>query len=384
MSNRSPNRYKVPFNIPLISGKEVPYLSRLIRHGKFSGDGVFTKKCNTWLEQTTKTNKALLTTSGTHALEMAALLAGVRKGDEVIMSSYTFVSTANAFALRGARLVFVDIRPDTMNINETLIENAVTRRTKVIVPMHYSGVSCEMDAIMDIARRRRLLVVEDAAQAVMATYKGRMLGSIGHIGCYSFHETKNFHCGEGGAILINSKRFVKRSEIIREKGTNRTQFIRGEVDKYTWVDIGSSYLPSELNAVFLLANLEIAPEVHEKRLGLWRRYYERLLPLKRKGLIELPHIPAGCGHNAHSFFIKLKDSRQRYLLIAFLKTRGVQSHFHYIPLHRAVAGRKLSRFHGRDIFTTRESSRLLRLPLFYQLRPSDVDYVARQVELFFL
>lgn len=372
----------IPFNIPLITGKELYYVARLLKDRKFCGDGVFTDKCNQWLENNTKAKRALLTTSCTHALEMAAILANIEQGDEVIMPSYTFVSTANAFVLRGARIIFVDIRPDTMNIDESKIEKAITKNTKAIVAVHYAGVGCEMDAIMKIAAKFNLLVIEDAAQGVMASYKGRVLGSIGHIGCYSFHETKNYHCGEGGAILLNDNRFIERSEIIREKGTNRKQFLRGKVCKYTWVDIGSSYLPSELNAVFLFTNLEIAERIRKKRLKLWKRYYDNLSDLGNKGLLELPLIPAQCEHNAHTFYIKLKDNNQRQQMIDMLRDGGIQAVFHYVPLHTSAAGKKFGRFCGKDIYTTRESQRILRLPLYYDLKIRDVDYITGRIRKF--
>lgn len=372
----------IPFNIPSITGKEIHYIRYLLKNRKFCGDGVFTAKCNQWLENNSKAKKVLLTTSCTHALEMAAILANIKEGDEVIMPSYAFVSTANAFVLRGARIIFVDIRPDTMNIDETRIEKAITKKTKAIVVVHYAGVSCEMDAIVKIAAKFNLLVIEDAAQGVMASYKGRALGSIGHIGCYSFHETKNYHCGEGGAILLNDNRFIERSEIIREKGTNRKQFLRGKVCKYTWVDIGSSYLPSELNAVFLFANLEIAEKIREKRLRLWNKYYNNLSDLGSNKPLELPKIPAQCEHNAHTFYIKLKDNLQRQRMINMLRDSGIQAVFHYVPLHTSAAGMKFGRFSGRDIYTTRESERILRLPLFYDLKIKDVDYITDRIRKF--
>lgn len=372
----------IPFNIPLVTGKEMRYVAELLKNRKFCGDGAFTDRCNKWLEKNTKTKRALLTTSCTHALEMAAILANIGKDDEVIMPSYTFVSTANAFVLRGAKIVFVDIRPDTMNIDETKIESSVTKKTKAIVVVHYAGVSCEMDVIMKIAAKFNLLVIEDAAQGVMASYKGRALGSIGHIGCYSFHETKNYHCGEGGAILLNDSRFIERSEIVREKGTNRKQFLRGKVCKYTWVDIGSSYLPSELNAAFLFTNLEIAQKIREKRLKLWKRYRDKLSGLQKDGLLELPNIPAQCRHNAHTFYIKLKDKNQRQDMIDKLRDSGIQVVFHYVPLHTSVAGKKFGRFSGKDLYTTKESERILRLPLYFDLKITDVDYIAKRIREF--
>lgn len=374
----------IPFNRPPFTGKETEYIAQAIAAGKICGDGAFTKKCNTWIEEKTGTQRALLTTSCTHALEMAALLTGVGPGDEVIMPSYTFVSTADAFVQRGATIVFVDIRPDTMNIDEKLIEAAITPKTKVIVPVHYAGVSCEMDAIMALADKYGLYVVEDAAQGVMASYKGRQLGSIAHYGCYSFHETKNYSMGEGGALLIQTGNDdIERAEIIREKGTDRSRFFRGQVDKYTWVDYGSSYLPSDMNAAYLFAQLEKAEEINNLRLAMWQRYYNGLLPLEKEGLISLPTIPEGCVHNAHMFYLKAKDLKERSELIAFLKEHGVGSAFHYIPLHSAPAGKKFGRFHGKDVYTTRESERLLRLPMFYGLTEAEVDTAIAAVKEFY-
>jgi len=374
----------IPFNRPPFTGKETEYISEAISAGKICGDGAFTKKCNAWIEEKTGTRRALLTTSCTHALEMAALLTGVGVGDEVIMPSYTFVSTADAFVQRGATIVFVDIRSDTMNIDEKLIEAAITPRTKVIVPVHYAGVSCDMDAIMGIAAKYNLYVVEDAAQGVMASYKGKQLGSIAHFGCYSFHETKNYSMGEGGALLIQtSNDDVEKAEIIREKGTDRSRFFRGQVDKYTWVDYGSSYLPSDMNAAYLYAQLEKADEVNNSRLAMWNRYYNGLLTLKEKGFIDLPFIPEGCVHNAHMFYLKAKDLKERSALIAFLKEKGVGSAFHYIPLHSAPAGLRFGRFHGEDVYTTAESERLLRLPMFYGLTESEVDTAIAAVKEFY-
>lgn len=373
----------IPFNIPPCVGTEVETIKQAISNRKICGDGAFTKRCQRWIEDKTGTNKALLTTSGTDALEMAALLCDIRPGDEVILPSYTFSSTANAFVLFGAKLVFVDIRPDTMNINEHLIENAITEKTKVIVPVHYAGVACEMDTIMDVARRYNLLVVEDAAQGVMSTYKGRALGSIGDIGCYSFHETKNYSMGEGGAVLVNNPTFVERAEIVREKGTNRSRFLRGQIDKYTWVDCGSSYLPSELNAAYLWAQLEKADEINENRLETWNYYYEHLKPLADAGKLELPHIPKECEHNAHMFYVKLKNLRERTAFIAHLKEHDVQSVFHYIPLHSAPAGVKFGRFHGEDAYTTKESERLVRLPMYYRMDDKTTERVCTGVAAFY-
>ena len=372
----------INFNIPPCVDTEIEVIKQAISNHKICGDGEFTKKCQNWIEERTGTKKSLLTTSGTDALEMAALLCDIHSGDEVILPSYTFSSTANAFALFGATLVFVDIRPDTMNIDERLIEDAITEKTKVIVPVHYAGVACEMDTIMDIAKRHNLLVVEDAAQGVMSTYKGRALGSIGDIGCYSFHETKNYSMGEGGAVLINNQAFVERAEIVREKGTNRSRFLRGQVDKYTWVDCGSSYLPSELNAAYLWAQLEQADKINEDRLATWNYYYEQLKPLADAGKLELPHIPMECEHNAHMFYVKLRNLEERTAFIAYLKEHEVQSVFHYIPLHSAPAGLKFGRFSGEDVCTTKESERLARLPMYYGMNQDDKRKVVREIEAF--
>jgi len=381
--NKNSRNNLIPFNVPLVTGKEIFYIKQAIQSRKICGDGDFTKKCNQWLEDRTKSKKTLVTTSCTHALEMAAILAGIEKGDEVIMSSFTFVSTANAFVLRGAKIVFVDINSKTMNIDENKIERAITGNTKAIVPVHYGGIACEMDSIMKIARKHNLLVIEDAAQGMMASYKGRMLGSIGHLGCYSFHETKNYSCGEGGAILINDENFINRAEIIREKGTNRSKFLRGQVNKYTWVDIGSSYLLSEINAAFLYAHFQLAEKVNKKRLSIWDIYYNNLKKLERQGPLELPHVPNHCKHNAHTFYIKLKDVEERQRLMDFLKSRNIQTTFHYIPLHLSLAGKKFGRFSGEDKYTLKESERLLRLPLYYDLKPRQTDYVTAQIEKFF-
>lgn len=373
----------IPFNIPPHIGTEEKNIRDAISAHKICGDGGFTRKDSAWLEQKTGCKKALLTTSCTHALEMAAILADIEPGDEVIMPSYTFVSTANAFVMRGAVAVFCDIRPDTMNIDEALIEDAVTPRTKAIVPVHYAGVGCEMDAIMEIAKRHDLTVVEDDAQGLMSAYKGQPLGTFGPFGCISFHETKNFSMGEGGALLLNDERYIERAEIIREKGTDRSKFFRGQVDKYTWVDRGSSYLPSELNAAYLYAQLEQADKITEDRLSSWRGYYDRLRPLADKGAVGLPFVPKHCRHNAHMFYIKTKDSDERTKLTEYLKKRGIGSAFHYIPLHSAPAGLKYGRFHGEDRFTTKESERLLRLPMYYGLTQSDVDRVCAAVADFY-
>ncbi|WP_238858723.1 dTDP-4-amino-4,6-dideoxygalactose transaminase [Clostridium sp. YIM B02569] len=373
----------ISFNRPLFIGKEMEYIKKAISNNKICGDGEFTRKCNAWIEGRTKTKKALLTTSCTHALEMAAILADIKDGDEVIMPAFTFVSTADAFVMRGAKIIFVDIRPDTMNIDENLIESAITSKTKIIVPVHYAGVSCEMERILQIAEKYNLLVVEDAAQGVMSTYKGQALGTIGDFGCYSFHETKNYSSGEGGAILIKDEKNLERAEIIREKGTNRSKFWRGQIDKYTWVDFGSSYLPSELNAAYLYAQLEKAEEINNHRLKLWNLYNELLTPLKEDGKIELPIIPKECEHNAHMFYIKTDDIEERSKLIVFLKEHGIESVFHYIPLHTSPAGLNFGRFHGEDVYTTSESERLLRLPMYHSLTEDEVNYVAEKVKLFY-
>ena len=372
----------INFNVPPYVGTEEKYIKEAIESRKICGDGQFTKRCNVWLEQKTGIAKALLTTSCTHALEMAALLADIKPGDEVILPSYTFVSTADAFVLRGAKAVFVDIRPDTMNIDETLIEDAITEKTKAIVPVHYAGVSCEMDTIMDIAKCHNLAVVEDAAQAIYSTYHGKPCGTIGDYGCLSFHETKNLSMGEGGALLIRDDENIERAEIIREKGTNRSKFFRGQIDKYTWVDAGSSYLPSELNASYLWAQFENADKIQNDRMNSWNLYYELLKPLEDAGRIELPKIPEGCEHNAHMFYIKTKDLEERTKLIDFLKAKEVNAVFHYIPLHSAPAGRAYGRFHGEDVYTTKESERLLRLPLYYGLKDFEVEYVAKMIKKF--
>jgi len=373
----------IRFNVPPYVGKETEYMKAAIDSHKICGDGEFTKRCNAWIEEHTGTAKALLTTSGTQALEMAALLSDIQPGDEVILPSYTFVSTANAFVLRGAKLVFVDIRPDTMNIDEKLIEDAITDKTRAIVPVHYAGVGCEMDTIMDIAKRHNLVVVEDAAQGVNAFYKGRALGSIGDYGCFSFHETKNYSMGEGGAILINWPEQIEDAEIIREKGTDRSRFFRGQVDKYTWVNIGSSFLPSDINAAYLMAQLEMADEINENRLQSWTRYNEGLQDLAQEGVIELPYIPKECAHNAHMFYIKTKDMEERKALISYLKERDIAAVFHYVPLHSAPAGLRFGRFHGEDRYTTKESERLLRLPMYYNLSESDQQKVIDAVHGFY-
>lgn len=373
----------IRFNVPPYTGKEMEYIRQAVDAQKICGDGEFTKKCNEWIEKRTGTKKCLLTTSCTHATELAALLSGIKEGDEVIMPSYTFVSTADAFVLRGAKAVFVDIRPDTMNIDEKKIEAAVTERTRAIVPVHYAGVSCEMDTIMDIAKRHHLAVIEDAAQGILSTYKGRPLGVIGDFGCFSFHETKNYSMGEGGALLIRSEKDIEEAEIIREKGTNRSKFFRGQIDKYTWVNFGSSYLPSDMNAAYLYAQLELADEIFADRMRSWERYKELLTPLAERRRIELPVIPEGCTHNAHMFYIKARDLEERTALLSFLKEKGILAVFHYIPLHSAPAGEKFGRFVGEDVYTTKESERLARLPMYYGLKPEEVDYICRQVLEFY-
>ena len=373
----------INFNVPPFTGKELEYMKEAVDRQKICGDGIFTKKCSEWLEQKTGTTKCLLTTSCTHATELAALLCEIKEGDEVIMPSYTFVSTADAFVLRGAKIVFVDIRPDTMNMDENLIEEAITDRTKAIVPVHYAGVSCEMDKIMALAKKYNLFVIEDAAQGIMSTYKGKPLGTFGDFGCFSFHETKNYSMGEGGAILIRDEEYIEPAEIIREKGTNRSKFFRGQIDKYTWVNFGSSYLPSDLNAAYLYAQLELAEEINELRLACWNRYYENLQPLATKGKITLPAVPEGCVQNGHMFYLKAKDIEERTRLIDFLKENGILSVFHYIPLHSAAAGIKFGRFHGEDRYTTKESERLTRLPMYYGLTLDQVDMISEKVKEFY-
>lgn len=373
----------ISFNVPPYIGSELVYIKDAIEKRKICGDGEYTKKCNAWLEKKTGTAKALLTTSCTHALEMAALLCNIQPGDEVILPSYTFVSTADAFVLRGAKVVFVDIHPDTMNIDETLIEAAITEKTKAIVPVHYAGVSCEMDTIMDIAKRHNCYVVEDAAQGIMCTYRGKALGTIGDYGCFSFHETKNYSMGEGGALLIQDANNLEMAEIIREKGTNRSKFFRGQIDKYTWVEAGSSYLPSELNAAYLFAQLENADEVNENRMNSWNKYYESLKPLAEAGKIELPVIPEGCVHNAHMFYIKTKDIEERTAFISFMKENEIICVFHYVPLHSAPAGQRFGRFAGEDKYTTRESERLVRLPMYYGLTAEDHQIICEKIKEFY-
>ena len=375
---------RIPFNIPPYVGHEMEYLQKAceVNH-KICGDGPFTKQCKSWVEEKTGTAGCLMTTSGTSALEMAAHLSHIQPGEEVIMPSYTFCSTADAFVLKGAVPVFVDIRPDTMNLDETLLEDAITDKTRAIAAVHYAGVSCEMDTILEIAKRHHLTVVEDAAQGVMSSYKGKALGTLGDFGCYSFHETKNYSMGEGGAILIRDPEKISEAEILREKGTNRSQFFRGQIDKYTWVDYGSSFLPSELNAAYLMAQLDQADEINNARLARWEQYYRLLSPLVAEGRIELPVIPEGCVHNAHMFYIKTGDLEERQALIQALREQGILAVFHYIPLHSSPAGKKFGRFHGEDRYTTRESERLLRLPMYYSLTEENVNDVVSVIEEFY-
>lgn len=373
----------IHFNVPPFIGTEFQYMHEAVENHKICGDGLFTKKCNEWLEKRFDARKVLLTTSGTTALEMAAFLCDLKPGDEVIIPSYTFSSTATAFVLTGAKLVFVDICPDTMNIDENKIEEAITDKTKVICAMHYAGVACEMDKIMDIASKHNLKVVEDAAQGVMSTYKGRALGTIGDFGCYSFHETKNYSMGEGGALVINDEKYIEKAEILREKGTNRSQFFRGQVAKYNWVDYGSSYLPSDLNAAYLWAQLNAADEINQNRLDIWNKYKNAFAGLEKKGIIELPTIPTDCIHNAHMFYIKCRDLETRTAYIDFMKANDILCVFHYVPLHSAPAGLKYGIFNGEDKYTTSESDRLVRLPLYYGMDPSDQQKVIDKTLEFF-
>lgn len=374
----------IPFNKPPLTGNEEKYVVASLKNPKISGDGDFSNKCHSWFNNHLKCHKSLLTTSCTHALEMAAILIDIQLGDEVIMPSYTFVSTANAFVLRGAKIIFVDIRPDTMNIDENLIEVAITENTKAIVPVHYAGISCEMDTIMAIAKKYNLFVIEDAAQGMMSQYKGKPLGTIGHLGAYSFHETKNYTSGgEGGLLIINDEKFIERAEIIREKGTNRSQFFRGEVDKYSWVDIGSSYLMNDLSAAYLWGQLEKTKEINEGRLNSWELYHKGLNELEYNGVIELPKLPKECTHNAHMFYIKVTDLSKRTALIEYLKKNGINSVFHYVPLHSSQAGVKFGRMSGDDCFTTIESERLIRLPMYYGLKETDICYCCQKVKDFF-
>lgn len=374
---------KISFNRPPFVGKETEYIREAVeKNGMICGDGPFTKKCSAWMREHFQTKQVLLTTSCTHALEMAAYLADIQPGDEVIMPSYTFVSTADAFVLRGASCVFVDIRPDTMNIDETKIEAAITEKTKAIVPVHYAGVACAMDEIMAIARKYNLKVIEDAAQGVNAYYKGKALGTIGDFGCYSFHETKNYSMGEGGAILFQDEKYLEPAEILREKGTDRSKYFRGQVDKYTWVGYGSSYLPSDMNAAYLWAQLEEAEKINDKRLAIWNYYNENLASLAREGLIEQPYVPEYATHNAHMYYIKVKDLETRTRLLEYLKEKGILSVFHYVPLHSSKAGREFGRFHGEDVYTTKESERILRLPMYYSLSMDEAAEVVKALKEF--
>ncbi|WP_076542416.1 dTDP-4-amino-4,6-dideoxygalactose transaminase [Shewanella sp. UCD-KL21] len=371
----------INFNKPPYTGNEDKYIKESLTSGKISGDGPFTLKCHKWFDSKLLNSKSLLTPNCTQALEMAAILIGIEPGDEVIMPSYTFVSTANAFVIRGAKIKFVDIRKDTMNINEKLIEQAITDKTKVIVPVHYAGVSCEMDTIMSIAEKHNLFVIEDAAQGMMSTYKGKQLGTIGHFGTFSFHETKNYTSGgEGGLLIINDETFIKRAEIIREKGTNRSQFFRGMVDKYSWVDLGSSYLPSDIQAAYLYGQLEMADDILNNRLNAWDYYYEGLKNLES---IQIPKIPEGCSHNGHMFYVKVRDIKERDFFIESLKQKGIMAVFHYIPLHSSLAGKKFSEFNGTDVHTTFESERLVRLPLFYGITVREQELVVSAIKSFF-
>ena len=372
----------IDFNRPAFVGKELDYIKDAVNRGMLCGDGAYTKMCSQWIQEKFQVNHVFLTTSCTHALEMAAYLCDLKPGDEVIMPSYTFVSTADAFVLRGARIVFVDIRPDTMNIDEKQIEGAVTSRTRVIVPVHYAGVACEMDTIMGIAKKYGLKVVEDAAQGVDAFYKGKALGTIGDFGCYSFHETKNYTMGEGGALLFQDVRYQEQAEILREKGTDRSKFFRGQVDKYRWVDYGSSYLPSELNAAYLYAQLEEYQRINKKRMDIYQYYHRNLKHLEEEGKIQQPFVPKECIHNAHMYYIKVRDITVRTKLIAYLREKGIMSVFHYVPLHSAPAGKKFGRFFGEDVYTTRESERILRLPMFYNLDMEDVKRIVDAVDGF--
>ncbi|MDY0121329.1 MAG: dTDP-4-amino-4,6-dideoxygalactose transaminase [Sulfurimonas sp.] len=374
----------IPFNKPPFTDNEEKYILKSLRSSQISGNGFFTQKCEDWFREKLGCKKALLTPSCTHALEMAAILLDIKEGDEIIMPSYTFVSTANAFVLRGATIVFVDIRPDTMNIDETKIAKAITKKTKVIVPVHYAGVACEMDTIMALAKKYGLYVVEDAAQAIMSFYKGKALGTIGHLGAFSFHETKNItSAGEGGLLIINDVRFVKRAEIIREKGTNRTQFFRGEVDKYSWVDIGSSYLLNDVSAAYLWGQLEKIEDIQKDRLNSWNIYFEGLKNLQKDRCVELPNIPKECTNNAHMFYIKVKDLQTRTKLLNYLKDNGVNAVFHYVPLHSSVAGEKFGQFNGEDRYTTKESEKLLRLPMYYGLVKEDIEKILQNIKNFF-
>ena len=373
----------ISFNVPPYTGRETEYMKQAVENLHISGDGPFTKKCAKWMQERFGVERALLTTSGSTALDMAALLCGLERGDEVILPSFTFSSTANSFVMAGAKLVFVDIRPDTMNIDEKLIEDAITGKTKVIVPVHYAGVACEMDTILEIARRHGLKVVEDAAQGVMSTYRGKALGTLGDFGCFSFHETKNYSMGEGGALLLHREEDILRAEILREKGTNRSQFFRGQVAKYNWVDYGDSYLPSDLNAAYLWAQLEKAEAINANRLGTWNAYHKAFRELQDAGRIGLPTVPEECVHNAHMYYIKCRDLEDRTAFIRFMKEREIGCVFHYVPLHSAPAGLKFGRFHGEDRYTTKESDRLVRLPMYYGMTEKDRETVIGAVLEFF-
>ena len=383
LNEKQEDRSMIEFNRAAYVGTELDYIKQAIESNKLCGDGPFTKKCASFMQEAFHVNHVYLTTSCTHALEMAAYLSDIKPGDEVIMPSFTFVSTADAFVLRGAKIIFVDIRPDTMNIDENLIEDAITDKTKVIAPVHYAGVACDMDKIMGLAKQYNLKVVEDAAQGVNAYYKGKALGTIGDFGCYSFHETKNYSMGEGGAIVFNGQQYQERAEILREKGTDRSKFFRGQVDKYTWVDFGSSYLPSELNAAYLYAQLECMDKINDKRMWLYNHYHESFAPLQEAGLVERPVVPEYAQHNAHMYYLKLKDLKTRSDFISYMKEHGVLTVFHYIPLHSATAGLKFGRFHGEDRYTTKESERLVRLPMFYNLTEEKCEQVIDAVYGFF-
>lgn len=375
---------RIDFNRPPFVGKETEYIKQAVEVNRMiCGDGPFTQKCSAWMKERFQTKELLLTTSCTHALEMAAYLADIQPGDEVIMPSYTFVSTADAFVLRGATCVFVDIHPETMNIDETKIEAAITEKTRAIAPVHYAGVACAMDEIMTLAKKYNLKVIEDAAQGVNAYYKGKALGTIGDFGCYSFHETKNYSMGEGGALLFQDENYLEAAEVLREKGTNRSKYFRGQIDKYTWVDYGSSYLPSDMNAAYLWAQLEAAEQINEKRLRIWDFYHEQLASLEEEGWIQRPFVPDYATHNAHMYYIKVKDLEIRTKLIAYLKEREILSVFHYVPLHSAAAGKKFGRFHGEDVYTTRESERIMRLPMYYSLSLEEAGQVVHAIKEFF-
>ncbi|MDO4306535.1 MAG: dTDP-4-amino-4,6-dideoxygalactose transaminase [Eubacteriales bacterium] len=372
----------IDFNRPAFVGKELEYMKDAIDMGRLCGDGLYTRRCSLWMQERFHVNHVLLTTSCTHALEMAAYLSDIQPGEEVIMPSYTFVSTADAFVLRGARIVFVDIRPDTMNIDEKLIEAAITPKTRVIVPVHYAGVACEMDTIMGLADQYGLKVIEDAAQGVDASYKGKALGTIGDFGCYSFHETKNYTMGEGGALVFRNEEYLERAEILREKGTDRSKFFRGQVDKYRWMNYGSSYLPSELNAAYLYGQLESSEQIQKKRMAIYNYYHENLHHLAQEGKIEQPFVPRECSHNAHMYYFKVRDIQTRDRLIGWLREHGIQSVFHYVPLHSSPAGMKFGRFFGEDVYTTKESERLLRLPMYYNLDMEDVKRIVDTIDSF--